>query len=115
MPRMPNFGGVCGFSSMLILATLTRSWYSPAISSRIGAIILQGPHHSAQKSSNTGLSDFRTSWLKVASVVCTMCELLTRFILHGRTKGFRLREKKFEASACEKQGGYGESRARNTR
>ena len=79
MPRMPNLGGVCGFSSMLILATLMRSWYSLAISSRIGAIILHGPHHSAQKSSSTGLSDFRTSCEKVASVVCTMCGLLTRF------------------------------------
>jgi hypothetical protein len=33
---------------------------------------LQGPHHSAQKSSRTGLSDLRTSCVKVASVVCTM-------------------------------------------
>jgi hypothetical protein len=69
MPRMPNFGGVCGFSSMLSLAIRTLSWYSAAISSRMGAIILQGPHHSAQKSSRTGLSDFSTSWLNVASVV----------------------------------------------
>src|SRR6516162_4897663 len=81
MPRIPNFGGVCGFSSMLILATLIRPWYSLAISSRIGAIILQGPHHSAQKSSSTGCSDLRTSCANVASVVCTMCELLTRFNL----------------------------------
>ena len=28
MPRMPNFGGVCGFSSMLSFAILTRPWYS---------------------------------------------------------------------------------------
>src|SRR5262249_15125530 len=81
MPRMPNLGGVCGFSSIFSLAILMRSWYSVAISSRIGAIILHGPHHSAQKSSNTGLSDFRTSWENVASVVCTMCGLLTRFNL----------------------------------
>src|SRR6185312_2421453 len=63
------------------LAILTRSWYSLAISSRIGAIILQGPHHSAQKSRSTGLSDLRTSWAKVASLVCTMFGLLTRFNL----------------------------------
>src|SRR6185437_10527760 len=81
MPRMPNFGGVCGFSSMLSLAILRRSSYSPAISSRIGAIILQGPHHSAQKSRSTGLSDLRTSWAKVESLVCTMCGLLTRLNL----------------------------------
>ena len=48
MPRMPNFGGVAWFSSMLSLATFRRPAYSWATSSRIGAIILQGPHHSAQ-------------------------------------------------------------------
>ncbi|KMQ81901.1 abc transporter substrate-binding protein [Lasius niger] len=30
---------------------------------------LQGPHHSAQKSSNTGVSDFSTSCSKAASLV----------------------------------------------
>src|ERR1700704_1746377 len=77
MPRMPNFGGVWGFSSMLSLAMRKRPWYSPAISSRMGAIILQGPHHSAQKSSNTGLSDLRTSLSNVASLVWTILGLLT--------------------------------------
>jgi len=48
MPRMPNFGGVAWFSSMLSLATFIRPAYSYAISSRIGAIILHGPHQSAQ-------------------------------------------------------------------
>src|SRR5690348_3551693 len=76
MPRIPNFGGVCGFSSMLILATLIRSWYSLAISSRIGAIILHGPHHSAQKSSSTGLSDLTTSCSNDASLICLMCSLI---------------------------------------
>jgi hypothetical protein len=28
---------------------------------KMGAIILQGPHHSAEKSTNTGLSDFMIS------------------------------------------------------
>jgi hypothetical protein len=43
----------------------------------MGAIILQGPHHSAQKSSKTGLSDFKTSLSNVASLVWTMAGLLT--------------------------------------
>ena len=34
-------------ASMSSLQIFSRSAYSPAISSRIGAIILQGPHHSA--------------------------------------------------------------------
>src|SRR5262249_5122867 len=48
MPRMPNFAGTCWFSSTLILAIFRRPWYSLATSSRIGAMDLQGPHHSAQ-------------------------------------------------------------------
>src|SRR3982751_3816294 len=86
MLRMPYFGGVCGFDSMSILATRSLSLYSVAISSRIGAIILQGPHHSAQKSRRTGLSDLSTSWLNVASVVWTMSGLLTWKDLHGKRK-----------------------------
>src|SRR5271168_785568 len=38
----------------------------------MGAIARQGPHHVAQKSSSTGLSDFKTSWSKFASVTSTI-------------------------------------------
>src|SRR6185312_13386373 len=97
------------------LAILTRSWYSLAISSRIGAIILQGPHHSAQKSRSTGLSDLRTSWAKVASLVCTMCGLLTRFNLRRMQSAkdvfFVLRR----TWIWENGRGTGKVRARNTR
>src|SRR5215467_413848 len=48
MPRMPYLAGTVWFSSTLSLAIVRRPLYSPATSSRIGAIILQGPHHSAQ-------------------------------------------------------------------
>src|SRR6478752_3655181 len=34
----------------------------------MGARARQGPHQAAQKSTNTGCSDFRTSWSKFASV-----------------------------------------------
>src|SRR3990170_5571791 len=47
---------VCGFSSTLSLATRSLPEYSAAISSTIGEIIRQGPHHSAQKSTSTGVS-----------------------------------------------------------
>src|ERR1700719_1085514 len=77
MPRMLNLGGVAGLSSIFSLAIRILSLYWSAISSRIGAIILQGPHHSAQKSSNTGISDFRTSLSNVASLVWTILGLLT--------------------------------------
>src|SRR6266849_6502239 len=54
MPRTPYFIGVSGFSSILILATVTLPAILAAISSRAGAMLLQGPHHSAQKSTRTG-------------------------------------------------------------
>src|SRR3954453_8051802 len=53
---------------MLSLTTSSLSLCSPAISSRTGATILHGPHHSAQKSTSTGLSLCSTSLAKVASV-----------------------------------------------
>src|SRR6266566_2632203 len=34
----------------------------------MGAMARQGPHHVAQKSTNTGVSHFRTSWSKFESV-----------------------------------------------
>src|SRR5437764_13963653 len=38
----------------------------------MGAIARQGPHQVAQKSTSTGLSDFKTSWSKFASVTSTI-------------------------------------------
>src|SRR5688572_6457527 len=51
------------------------------MSSRMGAMALQGPHHSAQKSSRTGVSDLRTSVSNVASVVWTILPLTRAFLL----------------------------------
>src|SRR3954447_17831893 len=59
---------ISGFSSMLSLAIVTLSPSSPAISSSAGAIIRHGPHHSAQKSTRTGVSEPRTSEAKLWSV-----------------------------------------------
>src|SRR3712207_2024642 len=63
---------ICGFSSMLSLAIVSLSPCSEAISSSTGATILHGPHHSAQKSTSTGLSLPSTSSEKVASVTVTV-------------------------------------------
>src|SRR5689334_10571952 len=57
---------------MLSLATVSFSACSVAISSRTGATILHGPHHSAQKSTSTGLSLPSTSLAKLASVTVTV-------------------------------------------
>src|SRR5882757_2486958 len=55
------------FSSTFTFATLIASAFSRAISSSNGAIILQGPHHSAQKSTITGLLLCVTSRSKLDS------------------------------------------------
>src|SRR5690242_18092422 len=50
------------------LPTFSLPAYSLATTSIVGAIIRQGPHHSAQKSTRTGTSDRSTSWSNVESV-----------------------------------------------
>src|SRR3984885_10648212 len=66
---MPYFAATPGFSSTLSLTILTLPLSDLEISSSAGAIILQGPHHSAQKSTTTGSVAFSTSCSNVASVV----------------------------------------------
>src|SRR3954453_14945778 len=56
-----NCWAISGLSSTFSLAMAKWSDCSEAISLRIGAIILHGPHHSAQKSTTTGLSEPRTT------------------------------------------------------
>src|SRR6478672_9812342 len=65
---IPYCAAMAGLSSTFTLTTSTFSLYSPAISSRIGPSLRHGPHHSAQKSTITGLSAERTSVSKLASV-----------------------------------------------
>src|SRR5664279_6404122 len=77
IPRMPYLPGVDGLASMSSFAIVILPSYCLAISSRTGANILQGPHHSAQKSTRTGLPDCRTSLSKVASETCLMASLIT--------------------------------------
>src|ERR1700761_2991135 len=67
--RMPNFIDMPGLLSTFTLPTTALPLYSLAISSTTGPTIRQGPHHSAQKSTNTGLSDLSTNSSKFASVI----------------------------------------------
>src|SRR6202012_410259 len=71
MPRTPYLVGTWGFSSILILAIVTLSPSSLANSSSAGAIMRQGPHHSAQKSTRTGFLESRTSAWNEASETFT--------------------------------------------
>src|SRR4030067_434569 len=68
-PEMNNTGGGpctgyciahCWCSSVLTLLTSSRPVYSLASFSRVGATIRHGPHQGAQKSTITGIGDFRT-------------------------------------------------------
>ena len=67
---MPYFADWFGALSVSIFATISFPSNSFEIFSRTGPSILQGPHHSAQKSARTGIVfDFsRTSFSKVSSV-----------------------------------------------
>src|SRR6266540_1905327 len=53
MLMMPYLPAMSGFSSVLSFTTLSLPSYSVASSSMQGAIIWQGPHHTAQKSTRT--------------------------------------------------------------
>src|SRR5882757_2805505 len=63
---------------MLTFTTLSLPSISLAMSSSDGPIMRQGPHHSAQKSTRTGVSDFRTSCSKEVSVALTVIEVLQK-------------------------------------
>src|SRR5687767_7409468 len=68
MEVTPYSAAVRGFSSTLSFTTTILSVCSPAISSRMGETWRHGPHHSAQKSTSTGLSCWSTSLAKLSSV-----------------------------------------------
>src|SRR5689334_8851204 len=71
MPWMPSREAVIWLSSVLSFAKTILPSYSRESSSKTGAIIRQGRHHGAQKSTTTGLSDFKTDSPKLASLTCT--------------------------------------------
>src|SRR5215471_1629531 len=72
MPRTPYRIGVALLRSTSILPIFTLPAYSLASSSTMGAIARHGPHQAAQKSTKTGVSDFKTSWSKFWSVTSTI-------------------------------------------
>src|SRR5262245_56609107 len=75
MARILYFSERLWFSSTLTFATFTEPALSRAISSSSGAIILHGPHHSAQKSTTIGLSSCVTSRSKLDSSSLITVEL----------------------------------------
>src|SRR5579875_1018716 len=83
---MPSRPGTCSYWSISILAKPNLPRYSSLNFSYTGAIALQGPHHAAQKSTITGMSDFSTFDSKSWSVTwnrfgCVSIILFTHFHL----------------------------------
>src|SRR3954447_24453117 len=76
-----NRRAISRFSSTLSLPTRNLPAESSAISSSTGAIILHGPHHSAQKSTRTGSLDPLISSSNVESVRLTMVVLTCTCLL----------------------------------
>jgi hypothetical protein len=60
-----------GFSSTFSLPILIRPARSAAICSSTGPTVRQGPHHGAQKSTNTGMGQASTSCSQLLSVTVT--------------------------------------------
>src|SRR5580698_3068673 len=93
MPRTPYLVGTCGFSSMFSLAMVTLSPSSADSSSSAGAIMRQGPHHSAQKSTRTGFLASRTSaWNEASDTLIGMGLILkTTAAPYLGTRTFRVK------------------------
>ena len=60
MLRIPYRAEMCGKASVSSFASAHSSECSPASFSRTGPSILHGPHHSAQKSTSTGIVRLRS-------------------------------------------------------
>merc|ERR1711991_161968 len=85
IPLTLNLAGVSGLSSIFSLQILIFPSYSLANSSIIGEIDLQGPHHSAQKSTITGTEHFKTSVSKLSSDM-----FVTNCVININKGNFRL-------------------------
>src|SRR5258705_6259316 len=83
MDWMPKRAASAGLLSTSTLATFTRPACSAAISLSTGAIILHGPHHSAQKSTRTGWLDWRTSRSKFVSLISMVGFIMQSIFFNG--------------------------------
>src|SRR5450759_4078231 len=78
---IPYFSATDGTSSTFSFTTVTLAPHFSARDSTIGATWRHGPHHTAQKSTRTGLSLFRTDDSKVASVISvTFADILSALL-----------------------------------
>src|SRR6266487_4987201 len=65
-----------GLSSTFNLTTRALVAYFSATASTVGVNIRHGAHQAAQKSTNTGLSDCKTSFSKLPSLTSATCSFI---------------------------------------
>src|SRR6266550_7886770 len=93
MPLIPYVAAVDGLSSTFSLTTARLPEYCSAIASTFGDNIRQGAHQAAQKSTSTGLSDFRTSCskeLSVTSLTLSFIFVVPSYLARNARKFLRL-------------------------
>src|SRR5215204_7124178 len=94
-------------ASTSTFATFTEPSYSAAICSMTGATCLHGPHHAAQKSTNTGTSEFKTSSSKVSPVTAMGSDMqyllvvLICSLVYFVVKGTRLGDQEHRRRSCD--------------
>ena len=76
IPLIPNRWAIDGLSSTLSFTTSALLKYCSPTASTVDANILQGAHHSAQKSTKTGFSDCKTSFSKELSLTILTFSLI---------------------------------------
>ena len=75
-PNTPTKYGIRGIPTMLLFSG------GELKATKVGPICLHGPHHSAQKSTIIGLSDFKTSVSKFSSVIFTVVIINSIYLLN---------------------------------
>src|ERR1700723_749774 len=101
-----KLAAVCWFSSTLSL-TIRRSERSWAISSSTGPTTRQGPHHGAQKSTSTGISDSITSAWKLLSVTSLRLPAIALPFSNAFRSLYKVKEGVPGASQCDLRPGGG--------
>src|ERR1700691_2029910 len=105
MPRTAYLVGTCGFSSILILAMVSLSPSSAESSSSAGAIMRQGPHHSAQKSTKTGFLESSTSaWKDASETLMGMAESWVEPTLYLGTRPLGVKARRKGRNLAVQQG-----------
>src|SRR5262245_9179456 len=76
-----------GWSSTFSFTTRAGAAYCSAIASTMGSSVRHGPHHGAQKFTNTSFSDRKTAWsnsLSLSSVTYSLMSFFSEDLFYDR-------------------------------